>query len=114
MAKRKKRIEFVKFNTIKTYIKDVIGMKAGTSATNKLKAAINSTTRDIIKDAEQIAKDEGKKTILARHLDEVIPNHIGKRKLTAEETTEQILNKTPTEIAQISAAIQKFLRTGRK
>lgn len=56
MPTRKKKAEFIRFNTIKEHIIDVLKMRSSDTAVNKLIKDFDSTIEDVIAEAASYPK----------------------------------------------------------
>ena len=105
-----KIFEFVKLNTIKRYIKTVIGKKASTTAVEQLLSYTNEIVRNTIKEADQLAKKERKKTILTRYMEIAIENKFQKRQLTAKEIFAQLIGLKSSELGELVLKVKDYVQ----
>ena len=59
-----KKAEFIKFNTIKEYINDILKMRSSDSAVKKSIKEIDSTIEKVLKEAGKLAKEDKRNTVM--------------------------------------------------
>lgn len=101
--------EFIRFNTIKQYINDVKKMRSTTGAANKLIKDFDSTIETVITEAERLAKEQKRNTIMEQDIIVALEKHLGKKHLTWQETAEEIIRQNPTDLGKISKAINDYI-----
>ena len=106
--------EFVRFNTIKEYITLVLHMRSSNSAVNKLIQEFDSTIEAIIADAGELAKKDNRNTIMDQDIIPALEKHLGKKHLTWQETAQEIILKNPTDLGNISKAINDYIDKQKK
>ena len=102
------------YSPVKKYINETVKIKVSETAIKKLISTVNSTTKKIIKAAQAAAKKKKRKTISLTHITEAIEKNIGKKTLTWQETTAEIIKKNPTDLGKISRAINDHISKGKK
>jgi len=105
-----KKIEFLKFNTIKEYINDAKKMRSSADAVNKLISDFDSTIEAVITDAEKLAKEDKRNTIMEQDIIPALEKHLGKKYLTWQETKDEIIRQNPTDLGKISKAINDYIQ----
>lgn len=101
--------ELIRFNTIKQYINDVKKMRSTTGAVNKLIEDFDSTIETVITEAERLAKEQKRNTIMEQDIILALEKHLGKRHLTWQETAEEIIRQNPTDLGKISKNINDYI-----
>ncbi|MBU4472798.1 MAG: hypothetical protein KJ842_01410 [Candidatus Omnitrophica bacterium] len=109
-----KKGEFLRFNTIKQYINDIKKMRSSTDAVNKLIKDFDSTIEDVINEAEKLAKEDKRNTIMDQDVIPALEKHLGKKHLTWQETAEEIIRQNPTDLGKISKAINDYIKQEQK
>lgn len=101
--------EFLKFNTIKEYINDILKMRSSEGAVKKFLSEFDSAIEDTLTDAGKLAKENKRNTIMDEDIIPALEKHLGKKHLTWEETTEEIIRQNPTDLGKISKAINDYI-----
>jgi len=114
MPKKNKKAEFIRFNTIKSYINEVKKMRSSTGAVKRLIKDFDSTIEDVITDAEKLAKQDKRNTIMEQDIIPALEKHLGKKHLTWQETAEEIIRQNPTDLGKISKAINDYIKKSKK
>ena len=109
-----KKGEFIKFNTVKSYINDVKRMRSRNKAVNKLIKKFDSTIDTVITEAVRLAKEDKRNTIMEQDITQAIEKYLIKRPLTWQETAEEIIQHNPTDLGKISKAINTYIRKTQK
>ena len=73
-----KKVEFVRYNTIKDYVKDVKKMRSNEAAVNNLTERFNFLIETVIIRAASLAKENKRNTILAEDMKEALEKIVGK------------------------------------
>lgn len=111
---KKNKQEFVRFNTIKAYIKDAQKMRSNEAAVNSLTERFNSLIETVITLAASLAKDNKRNTILAEDMKEALEKTVGKKHLVWEELLQEILLQTPIDLGNLSKGITKYIEEHQK
>lgn len=114
MPKKTTAIEFIRSNTIKEYINKIKKMRSSDDAVSLLLRRFNETIETVIASAQELAKEDKRNTILEQDITTSLEKHLGKRDLTWEETTEQIILKNPADLGKISKAINDYIQKKQK
>jgi len=109
MAKEKKKKDLVKFNTLKRYIIDNMGMKSSSQSVKDLQKAIEEMVTKILNDAGAIGKKDGRNTISEEDISGALEMNTKQQRLTWEETAAAILDKNPTQLSKITKAITAYV-----
>lgn len=109
MPKKEKKAEFIKFNTIKKYINDVLQMRSSTDAIEKLIKDFDSTIETVITEAEKLAKEDKRNTIMEQDIIIALEKHLGKKHLTWEEISGEIIRQIPADLGKISKSINDYI-----
>ncbi|MDP2831260.1 MAG: hypothetical protein Q8O02_03330 [Candidatus Omnitrophota bacterium] len=103
------KAEFIKFNTIKEYINDILKMRSSESAVKKAISEFDSVIETVIKEAGELAKENKRNTVMDQDIISAVEKHLGKRNLTWQETAEEIIRKNPTDLGKISKVINDYI-----
>jgi len=104
---------FIKFNTIKAYINDVLKMRSSESAVKLSMKEFDSAIETVLKEAGELAKQDKRNTVMDQDIISAVEKHLGKRNLTWQETAEEIIRKNPTDLGKISKAINDYIEKTR-
>lgn len=108
------KTEFIKFNTTKTYINDILKMRSSESAVKLSMKEFDSAIEGVLKEAGKLAKEDKRKTVMDQDIVSAVEKHLGKKHLTWQETTEEIIKQNPTNLGKISKAITDHIERERK
>jgi hypothetical protein len=89
-------------------------MRSTTEAVNKLIEDFDSTIETVITEAETLAKEQKRNTIMDQDVIPALEKHLGKKHLTWQETAEEIIRQNPTDLGKISKAINDYIEKERK
>jgi len=106
---KKKKAEFIRFNTIKEYINDNLKMRSSDSAVKLLIKEIDLAIEIVLKEAGKLAKEDKRNTIMDQDIILAVEKHLGKRHLTWQETTEEIIRQNPADLGKISKTINDYI-----
>ena len=104
-----KKSEFLRFNTIKEYINDAFKMRSSEGAVQKFIRAFNSAIKNTLAHAGRSAKENKRNTVLEADIEPAIEKNLGKKHLTWQETAGEIIRQNPTDLGQISKAINDYI-----
>ena len=103
------KAEFIKFNTIKAYINDILKMRSAESAVKNSMSEFDSAIETVLKEAGELAKEDKRNTIMNQDITSAVEKHLGKRNLTWQETADEIIRQNPTDLGKISKAINDYI-----
>lgn len=106
--------EFLRFNTIKEYINNILKMRSSEGAAKKFIAEFDTAIGDTLADAGKLAKEHKRNTILDEDIIQALEKHLGKKHLTWQETAEEIIRQNPTDLGKISKAINDYIEKEKK
>lgn len=106
--------EFLRFHTIKDHIKDVHDMRSSKAAVNDLITRFNSLIETTVTEAVKLAKEDKRKTILAKDMKAALEKTVGKKHLTWEEILQEVLLQKPTDLSKLSKEITKYIEEHEK
>ena len=106
--------EFVRFNTIKDYVKDIQKMRSNEAAVNNLTERFNSLIETVIIRAASSAKGNKRNTILAEDMKEALEKTVGKKHLSWQELLDETLLQTPIDLGNLSKGITKYIEEHEK
>ena len=111
---RKKRVEFLRFNTIKEYINEILKMRSSDKAVKKFIKEFDLSIESTLKEAAKLAKEDKRNTIMDQDITPSLEKHLGKKHLTWQETAEEIIRQNPTDLGKISKAINDYIKKSKK
>jgi len=100
---------FIKLNTVKEYINDILKMRSSESAVKISLGAFDAAIETVLKEAGELAKADNRNTVMDQDIISAVEKHLGKRNLTWQETAEEIIRKNPTDLGKISKAINDYI-----
>jgi histone H3/H4 len=103
------KAEFIKFNTIKAFINDILKMRSAESAVKISLKEFDSAIELVLKEAGALAKEDNRNTVMDQDIIAAVENHLGKKHLTWQETAEEIIRQNPTDLGNISKAINDYI-----
>ena len=103
------KAEFIKFNTIKAYINDILKMRSSESAVKKSMSKFDTAIETVLKEAGELAKEDKRNTIMDQDIISAVQKHLGKKNLTWQETADEIIRQNPTDLGKISKAINDYI-----
>ena len=109
-----KKTEFVRYNTIKDYVKNIQKMRSNEAAVNNLTERFNSLIETVIIRAAALAKDNKRNTILAEDMKEALEKTVDKKHLNWEELLQEVLLQTPIDLGNLSKGITKYIEEHEK
>ena len=104
-----KKAEFLRYNTIKEYINDILKMRSSDGAVKKFLSEFDMAIENTLSDAGKLAKDAKRNTVMDEDIVPALEKHLGKKHLTWEETAEEIIRQNPTDLGKISKAINDHI-----
>lgn len=108
------KTNFIRFNSIKSYINEVKGMRASDAAIRELIERLDSLVIDVIAEAQRLAKENKRKTVMGPDMTAALEKYIGKRNLSWQEIAEEIIRQNPTELGSISKTINEYIQKSKK
>jgi len=111
---KKTKPEFVRFNTIKDYLKEKEKMRSAVDAVDSLTERFNSLIETVLTRAVALAKERKRTTLLAEDMKEALEKTVGKKHLAWEELLQEILMQTPIDLGNISKVITKYIEDHQK
>ncbi|MCD6134153.1 MAG: hypothetical protein J7J25_01325 [Candidatus Omnitrophica bacterium] len=77
-----KKTEFLKFNTIKEYINEILKMRSSRDAVKKFIKEFDSSIEATLKEAGKLAKEDKRNTVMDQDIAPALEKHLGKKHLT--------------------------------
>lgn len=105
----KKKVKFLRFNTIKEYINDIFKMRSSDSAVKKFINGFDSVIEAALEDAGKLAKEDKRNTVMDEDITSALEKHLGKKHLTWQETAKEIIRQNPTDLGKISKKINDYI-----
>lgn len=112
--KNGKPAEFIRLNTIKEYMANILKMRSSDSAVKKSIKAFDTAIETVLKEAGKSAKEDNRNTVMDQDIIAALEKHLGKRHLTWQETAEEIIRQTPADLGKISKAINDYIEKEQK
>ena len=109
-----KKTEFIRFNTIKDYVKESQKMRSTTEAVNSLTERFNSLVETVIIQAASFAKENKRNTILAEDMRQALEKTVEKKHLNWQELLDETLLQTPIDLGNLSKGITKYIEEHQK
>jgi len=109
-----KKTEFVRFNTIKNYIKEKEKMRSAVETVNSLTSRFNFLIETVIESAVSLAKVRKRTTILQEDMKEALEKTVGKKHLSWEELLQEVLLQNPIDLGNLSKGITKYIEDRQK
>jgi len=109
-----KKVEFVRYNTIKDYVKESQKMRSNEAAVNNLTSRFNSLIETVIIRAAALTKENKRNTILAEDMKEALEKTVGKKHLNWQELLDETLLQTPIDLGNLSKGITKYIEEHEK
>lgn len=106
--------DFIKQSNLKQYITKTEKTRITKSALDNLTKQISSTIVAIIKKSKDLSQKDKRTTIMPKDISTAIENIIGRKHLTWEEVTEQLIRLGPIELGEISKAIDQWIEKQKK
>lgn len=104
------KTNFIRFNTVKSYINNVKNMRASDAAIQELIQRFDSLAIDVLDDAQKLVQENKRKTLMGPDMTAALEKHLGKRRLVWQEIAEEILRQNPTDLGGISKSINEFIQ----
>jgi len=108
------KTEFVRYNTIKDYVKNIQKMRSNEAAVNNLTERFNSLIETVITSAAALAKENKRNTILAEDMKEALEKIVGKKHLNWQELLDETILQTPIDLGNLSKGITKYIEEHEK
>lgn len=105
----KKKTEFIRFNTIKEYVNDILKMRSSDSAVKTCLREFDLAIETVLNDAGKLSKEDKRNTIMDEDIVPALEKHLGKKHLTWQETADEIIRQNPTDLGKISKAINDYI-----
>ncbi len=105
---------FIKDTSIKTYIKDVLKFRSSDDAVSTISSKSNSLIETILTEAKGIAQQNKRATIMIEDINSAFEKYVGKTHVTWQEIAKDILLKNPTDLGNISKAINDYIAKNQK
>jgi histone H3/H4 len=108
------KTNFLRFNSVKSYVNDVKNMRASDAAIRELIQRIDSLVIDVLSEAHKRAQENKRRTIMGPDMTASLEKYLGRRRLDWNELAEEILRQNPTELGHISKAINEYIQKSKK
>ena len=114
MPGKTKKTRFIKFEAVKAHINDIHKMRSSDKAVKKLVNRFDETIEAVIKDTQKTTKKDRRNTIMDQDIIPAMEKHLGKKHLSWQETTQEIIRQNPTDLGKISKAINSHIKKERQ
>lgn len=104
------KTEFIKFNTIKEYIKSVHDFRSDKESVEELILQFSSLIEKVIIESIKLAKEEKRTTVLLKDVKIMLERFVGKERLYWEDILKGILIQNPTDLGKISKGIKAYIK----
>lgn len=108
-TKKTKKPEFIRFNTIKEYISDSLKLRSTDKTVKQFIKRFDSAIEATLEDAGKSAKKTKRKTIMNKDTLPALEKQLGKKFLTWQEISGQILKLSAADLGKMSKAINTHL-----
>ncbi len=108
--KLKKKIELLKTNTVKSYVKEKIKLKIAKDSVELFSKEMNNQGEKILKKAGKFSKEEEFKTIMLQHMIKALEEQFGEKELSLNEIYEKIENLSAVEIGKLIKKIKEHIQ----
>ena len=105
---------FLKPNTLKDAFKTDYKIRSTDGAVKALVDAFDALIGQVLTEAVNAAKAARRTTVLEQDAAAGIEKHLAKRRLTWDETAQEVLAQTAADLGKISKAIQDYIATDGK
>ena len=106
----KKETSLIRFKSIKKYIIDNLKMKSSNNSIDNLIESLTKVTYNIVKEAGASAKEDKRNTIMEKDIQKALEKHLEKGDLSWQETAQEIIKKNPTQLSNITKAINEHIQ----
>ncbi len=69
MPKKENKAEFIRLNTIKEYINDILKMRSSDSAVKKFLKALDAAIETVLQEAGKLAKEDKRNTVMDQDIE---------------------------------------------
>lgn len=111
---KNEKAEFIRFNTIKEYINDILKMRSSDSAVKSFIKEFDSAIAATLIDAGKLSKEDKRNTVMDEDIITAVEKHLGKKHLTWQETAKEIIRQNPTDLGKISKTITDHIEKSKK
>ena len=108
------KTEFVRYNTIKDYVKNIQKLRSNEAAVNNLTERFNSLIETVLITAAGLAKKNKRNTILAEDMKEALEKTVGKKHRDSQEPLDELILQSPIDLGNISKGITKYIEEHEK
>ena len=103
------KIEFIKFKAIKDYINDILEMRSSDKAVKKSMSGFDSAIEAVLKQAGELAEENKRSTVMEEDIFSALEKKLS-RNLTWQETAQEIINRNPADLGNISKVINDYVK----
>lgn len=108
------KTNFIRFNTVKSYINTVKNMRASDAAIRELIQRFDSLAIDVLAEAQKLSQENDRRTVMGPDMTAALEKFLGKRRLSFNELAEELIRQNPTELGSISKAITAYIQKSKK
>jgi len=107
---KRKRLDIVKLNAVKRYIKDIQEIKVSDTAAKQLLSRYNNLIFQTIKISKKEAKKENRKTIMPRDMNFALDNTIGKKYLEWPEIVREMKRLNAIDLGKLVKELKQYVK----
>lgn len=105
-----KEMDLIKYNTIKSYVKNILKMKISKTATDDLRIRFNDILKNILREGKDFAKEDRRETIMPRDTDSVTQKYLGNKSLSWEDLFKEVKRLNAVELGNLTKAVSKYVK----
>lgn len=105
-----KEMDLIKFNSIKSYVKNILKMKISKTSTDDLRIRFNDILKSILRESKDSAKEDRRETIMPRDTDPAIQKYLGNKSFTWEDIFKEVKRFTAIELGSLAKEITKYVK----
>ena len=104
-----KKPKFIKFHTIKDYLKDVQHIRSSRTAVNNLINRFNSLIESTMIEAVKLTRENKDKTIPPRYMKEALEKTVGEKRLEWQRIFKELTLHNPTDLGKLTREITRYI-----
>ncbi len=106
--------KFIKFRSVKDYIKDVQRIRSSKTAVNNLINRFNSLIKSTIVEAVKLTRENKGKTIPQRYMKEALEKTVGRKRLEWQRIFKELVLHNPTDLGKLTKEITRYIAGHKK
>lgn len=108
------KTNFIRFNSIKSYVNEVKDMRASDAAIRELIQRFDSLVIDVLSEAHRLARENKRRTVMGPDMVTALEKYLGQRRLDWNQLAEEVIRQNPTELGNISKTINEYIQKTKK